>query len=141
MEFKRVDIEPEELFKHPGYKRVVTVEGDMKFIFIAGQTPTDENYQVVAPGNFEAQFIHVMKCLELQLKAAGATWNDVTYRRIYVNTMSDANVPNWANEPLPKYGDGTIRPPGTMIGVTRLGHPDMLVEMDLVAAVPAPHRS
>lgn len=137
MNFKREDIEPAELFKHPGYKRVVTVEGNMKLVFIAGQTPTDENYKCVAPGDFEAQYIHVMKSLEIQLKAAGATWEDVTYRRIYVNTMSDAKVPNWAVEPLPRYGDGSVRPPATMIGVTRLGHPDFLVEMDLMAAVPA----
>ena len=33
---KREDIEPAELFKHPSYKRVVTVEGNMKLVWIAG---------------------------------------------------------------------------------------------------------
>ena len=141
MDFKRQDYDPEGFFRHPGYKRIVSVEGDMRMIFIAGQTPTDENYNVVSAGDFTAQFIHVMQKLEHLLTLAGATWQDVTYRRIYVNTMADAKMPNWANEPLPQYGDGSIRPPGTMIGVTRLGHPDMLVEMDLVAAVPIPKNS
>ena len=132
---KRENIDPPELFKHPGYGRVTTVEGNMKLIFIAGQTPTDENYKCIAPGDFEAQYLHVMKCLELQLKAAGATWGDVTYRRIYVKTSDNPGAPSWADQPLPKYGDGSFRPPSTMIGVTRLGHPDFLVEIDLMAAV------
>ncbi|MBR8640531.1 RidA family protein [Streptomyces tuirus] len=101
---KREDIEPAELFKHPSYKRVVTVEGNMKLVWIAGQTPTDENYQCVAPGDFSAQYLRVMECLDIQLKAAGATWDDVTYRRIYVRMPEDGSVPSWANEPLPEYG-------------------------------------
>jgi enamine deaminase RidA (YjgF/YER057c/UK114 family) len=137
LSFKREDIEPAELYKHPGYKRVTTVEGNMKLVFIAGQTPTDENYKCIAPGDFAAQYLHVMKMLEIQLRAAGATWDDVTYRRIYVRTSDNPTAPSWADQPLPKYGEGAIRPPSTMIGVTRLGHPDFLVEIDLMAAVPA----
>ncbi|KIQ08074.1 hypothetical protein RU01_21790 [Rhodococcus sp. MEB064] len=125
------------MFKHPGYKRVATVEGDMKLIFIAGQTPTDENYTCVAPGDFEAQYLHVMKALEIQLTAAGATWDDVVYRRMFACLPADGRGPSWSDQPLPNYGDREIRPPSTMIGVTRLGHPDFLIEIDLVAAVPA----
>ncbi len=35
---EREELDPSELFKHPGFKRVVTVSGDMKLVFIAGQT-------------------------------------------------------------------------------------------------------
>lgn len=136
MGFERVDMDPPELFAHPGYGRVATVSGDMKLVFIAGQTPTDENYKCVAVGDFAAQYLHIMKCLEIQLYAAGATWDDVTYRRIYVKE-GNPDAPGWADQPLPQYGDKPIRPPSTAIGVTRLGHPDFLVEIDLMAVVPA----
>ena len=134
MTFDRQDIDPPSLFKHPGYKRVVTVQGDMKFVFIAGQTPSDENYQCVAPGDLRAQYIHVMNNIDVQLKAAGATWDDVVFRRIFVLDVDD-----WGkmifDETLPKYGDG--RPPSTLIGVTRLSNPEFLIEVEIWAVVPA----
>jgi len=134
MEFRREEMDPPELFKHPGYKRVVTVQGDMKMVFIAGQTASDENYQCVAPGDLRAQYIHVMNNLEIQLKAAGADWDDVVFRRIFV-----LDVDEWGkvifDQTVPKYGDG--RPPSTLIGVTRLSNPEFLIEIEVWAVVPA----
>jgi enamine deaminase RidA (YjgF/YER057c/UK114 family) len=115
MKMQRQEFDPPQLFKHPGYKRVVTVQGDMKLVFIAGQTPSDENYQCV-----------------IQLKAAGAAWDDVVFRRIYVLDM-DAFGKMIFDETLPKFGDG--RPPSTLIGVTRLSNPEYLIEIDLMAVV------
>jgi enamine deaminase RidA (YjgF/YER057c/UK114 family) len=134
MEFHREEMDPPELFKHPGYKRVVTVQGDMKMVFIAGQTASDENYQCVAPGDLRAQYLHIMRNLDIQLKAAGADWDDVVFRRIFV-----LDVDEWGkmifDETLPKYGDG--RPPSTLIGVTRLSNPQFLIEVEVWAVVPA----
>ena len=49
-------INPPELDNHPAYSRVITVKGPCKFIFIAGQTPSDENYKPVAKGDYKAQY-------------------------------------------------------------------------------------
>ncbi len=133
---EREHINPTGVYKHPAFTRVVTVKGPMKIIFIAGQTPSDENYQCIAPGDFRAQFIAVMENLEFQLKAAGASWDDVVYRRIFVLDVDEflkvASDPN-----MPKYGDPDRPPPSTMVGVTRLSHPDFLIEIDLTAIVEA----
>ena len=67
-------INPPGLFKHPNYTRVLTVEKPSKLIFIAGQTPADENYQPVHPGDVGAQYLAVLEGLTLELRAAGATW-------------------------------------------------------------------
>jgi hypothetical protein len=48
MKMQRQEIDPPGLFRHPSFKRVVTVQGDMKLVFIAGQTPSDENYKCIA---------------------------------------------------------------------------------------------
>lgn len=134
MTIERHEIDPPELFNHPGYKRIVTVQGDMKMVFIAGQTASDENYKCVAPGDLRAQYLHVMKNLDIQLKAAGATWDDVVFRRIFVLDVDD-----WGkmifDPTLPKYGDG--RPPSTLIGVTRLSNPEFLIEIEVWAVVSA----
>ena len=128
----RTEIDPPELFNHPAFKRVVTVQGDMKLVFIAGQTPSDEDYQSVAPGDYKQQYIQVMNNLDIALNAAGATWDDVVYRRMFVIDV-DAFLQIFYDNDLPKYGDG--RPPSTLIGVTRLSNPEFLVEIDLMAVV------
>lgn len=129
---ERQEIDPAGLFKHPAFKRVVTVQGDMKMVFIAGQTPSDENYAPVASGDYKAQYIQVMNSLDIALRAAGAGWDDVVYRRMFVLDV-DKFLKIFYDEDLPKYGDG--RPPSTLIGVTRLSNPDFLVEIDLMAVV------
>ena len=69
---EREFINPEGIYEHPAFTRVVTVKGPMKLVFIAGQTPSDENYRPVAPGDYLGQYIAVNENLEKQLEAAGA---------------------------------------------------------------------
>nr|WP_254428602.1 RidA family protein [Ruegeria atlantica] len=106
----------------------------MKLVFIAGQTPSDENYECVAPGDYRGQYIQVMKMLDIQLKAAGATWDDVVFRRMFVRDI-DEFFKIFYEDDLPQYGDG--RPPSTLIGVTRLSQPGFLIEIDLMAVTKA----
>lgn len=129
---KKEVINPPELYKHPAFNRVVTVTGPAKMIFIAGQTPSDENYKCVAPGDYRAQYMQVMNNLTIQLKAAGASWDDVVVRRIFV-----IDVDRYLKETgdLPRFYKPGTAAPNTLIGVTRLSHPDFLIEMDLIAMV------
>ena len=125
-------INPPELFVHPSYTRVITVSGPSKLIFIAGQTPSDERYRPVEIGNMRGQYLRVMEALTIQLNAAGATWDDVVYRRIFVLDM-DAFI-NVQTNPAMTYPWHPDRPPpSTLVGVTRLSHPDFLIEIDLMA--------
>lgn len=125
-------INPPELFLHPSYTRVITVAGPSKMIFIAGQTPSDERYRPVEIGNMRGQYLRVMEALTIQLNAAGATWDDVVYRRIFVLDM-DAFI-NVQTDPTMTYPWHPDRPPpSTLVGVTRLSHPDFLIEIDLMA--------
>ena len=133
---EREDINPTGIYKHPAFTRVVTVKGPMKIIFIAGQTPSDETYQCVAPGDYRAQYVAVMENLEIQLKAAGATWDDVVYRRIFVLDV-DEYLKVSSDPKTPKFGNPDRPPPSTMVGVTRLSSPDFLIEIDLTAIAEA----
>ena len=62
-------INPPGIYKHPAFTRIISVKGPMKIIFIAGQTPSDEDYNCVAPGDFLGQYNTVMDNLDVQLKA------------------------------------------------------------------------
>ena len=92
-------INPPGLFAHTHYTRVLTIEKPSKLIYIAGQTPADDKYQPVHPGDLRAQYIAVLDGLTLQLTAAGATWDHVVFRRMYavdvpafVKVMNDSTV-------------------------------------------------
>jgi enamine deaminase RidA (YjgF/YER057c/UK114 family) len=123
-------INPPELYKHPAYSRVVTVKGPCKMIFIAGQTPSDENYQPVAKGDYKKQYERVIEGLTIQLKAAGASWDDVVVRRVFT---LDVDALQKALREVKRPENAEHPPTSTMIGVTRLSHPDFLVEIDLIA--------
>ena len=129
---KKEIINPPGLYKHPAFNRIVTVTGPAKMVFIAGQTPSDENYKCVAPGDYRAQYMQVMNNLDLQLKAAGASWDDVVVRRIFV---IDVDKYLAETRDLPRFYKPGTAAPNTLIGVTRLSHPDFLIEMDLIAMV------
>ena len=129
-------INPTGIYKHPAFTRIVTVKGPMKMIFIAGQTPSDENYRCVAPGDLKAQYIQVMENLQAQLETAGTTWDDVVYRRTFVLDVDE--YLKVTREPgMPKFGNADKLPPSTMIGVTRLSNAEFLIEIDLTAIVEA----
>jgi enamine deaminase RidA (YjgF/YER057c/UK114 family) len=129
-------INPPELYKHPSYSRVITVKGPSKFIFIAGQTPSDDKYQPVAKGDYKAQYERVIEGLTIQLKAAGATWDDVVVRRVF--TLDVDALQKALRDPATKRPENSDHPPtSTMIGVTRLSNPDFLIEIDLIAVTNA----
>lgn len=134
---ERQHMNPPGVFKHPNFTRVVTLNGPMKLVLIAGQTAGAEaDNKCVAPGDMRAQYLHVMQNLEKQLRAAGAGWEDVVYRRTFVLDM-DAYMTVLRDRATPKFGSSENPSPGTLVGVTRLTDPEFLIEIDLLAAVPA----
>lgn len=132
---QRERINPAPLFKHPFFTRVVTVKDPSKMIFIAGLTAADEHYKCVAPGDYRAQYLNILENLTLQLKAAGATWDDVVFRRIYAVDV-DRFLEAQADVRIPLPWSEGCAPPSTLIGVTRLSSPDFVLEIDLMAITP-----
>jgi enamine deaminase RidA (YjgF/YER057c/UK114 family) len=132
---ERKVINPPELFKHPSYSRVITVTAPNKLIFIAGQTASDASYNPVAVGDMVGQYQTIMDNLTIQLSAAGATWDDVVFRRIFVLDM-DAFLKIQTNPETTYPWHPDRPPPSTLVGVTRLSNPHFLIEIDLLAVAP-----
>jgi enamine deaminase RidA (YjgF/YER057c/UK114 family) len=125
-------ITPAGSFEHPGFTRMITVTGPTKLVWISGQTPQNPDLSCVAPGDFRAQYIDVMEKLAVQLKAVGATWDNVTFRRVY--TTSIPKLREAMNDPAtPKYFG--LKPCSTLIGVTELSDPGYVVEIEIMAVV------
>ena len=83
-------------------------------------------------GDLGGQYRRVMEALTIQLNAAGATWDDVVFRRLYVLDM-DASIKIQTDPAMTFPWHPDCPPPSTLVGVTRLSHPDFLIEIDLFA--------
>ena len=84
------------------------------------------------PGDVRAQYVAVLEGLTVLLKAAGATWDDVVFRRMYVVDV-DGSMKAVSDQTLPLPWSCEHPSPSTMIGVTRLSNPGFLVEVEIIA--------
>jgi len=132
----RERLNPPELFKSPGFSRIIRVEGSMRLIFIAGQTPTDIAYRCVGPGDLKRQYEQVIDNLTLQLTASGATWDDVVTRKIYTLQVDELLQLLRSGEITPPWKSGEP-PTSTLLGVTRLSDPEFLIEIEIMAVTAA----
>jgi enamine deaminase RidA (YjgF/YER057c/UK114 family) len=129
---ERVHLNPPGLYKHPFFTRVVTVQGPSKLVFIAGLTAADENYKCVAPGDYRAQYVNILGNLTVLLEAAGATWDDVVFRRTYAIDV-DAFLKVQSDSSIQVPWKPGMASPSTLIGVTRLSSPDFVLEIEVLA--------
>ena len=113
------------------YSQVVTSTGTTT-VHIAGTVPFDEDANVVGVGDMRAQTCQILDNLRISLEAAGALPADVV--RINVYTLNtDDYVANGAPEGIAFFGD--TKPSSTTVQVSRLVHPDWLVEIEATAVI------
>jgi len=116
------------------YSQAVRVEtGDAVWIHVSGQIAIDLEGNLVGPGDLRAQTRQVFENLGAILEAHGATFADVVKIGTYLTTLDDlAGMREVRSEYL------TSEPPAsTAVQVVALVVPDALIEIDLVAVVPA----
>ena len=113
-----------------GYSRAVRVG---QVIHVSGTTSVDDAGVVVGRGDPGAQTTQALRIIEAALKQLDATMRDVVRTRIYVTNIADWEAIGAAHGAF--FRD--IRPAATMIEVSRLIDPALLVEIEAEAIVGA----
>ncbi len=116
-----------------GYVQANDVSGAQRTIFLSGQASVDEEGTPMHPGDMEAQLNQTLDNLETVLREAGAALSDVVRLNIYTTDVDGFFEAFGAA--AGRLAQAGCRPASTLVGVTRLAYPQMLVEIEATAVV------
>ena len=127
---------PDGLPKPDMYRQVAVATGS-KLVFIAGQVARDANGDAVGADDLAAQTEQAFVNVATAVEAAGGTFADIAKLTVY--------VVDYSPEQMAQLGEGVGRAaavkeidplkPITLVGVTTLGEPDLLIEVEAMAVL------
>jgi enamine deaminase RidA (YjgF/YER057c/UK114 family) len=114
-----------------GYVQANEISGAQRTLFLAGQGSVDEEGRPVHPEDMAAQLNQTLDNLETVLREAGAELSDVV-RLNYYTTDVDRFFEAYGAA-AGRLAEAGCRPASTLLGVTRLAYPELLVEIEATA--------
>lgn len=114
-----------------GYSQAWRVEGAESVVFIAGQVPLAADGVLVGEGDFEAQCRQVFHNLETVLTQSGAAFEHVVKLTAFFTDIT--NIPLYTR--VRAEFTGVTPPASTAIEVSRLAHPEFMIEVEATAVV------
>lgn len=114
-----------------GYSRVVRVGN---IIEIAGTTAVDEHGNIYGEHNAYEQTTYILKKIDKYLTMAGASMSHVVRTRMFVTDIGHWEKIGKAHGAFFK----DIKPAATMVEVSKLINPELLVEIEATAIIPEP---
>jgi enamine deaminase RidA (YjgF/YER057c/UK114 family) len=115
-----------------GFSHVASIPGGSRLVWTSGQVPIGEGGAVPPAGDWEAQTRLVMRNVGAALRAGGATWQDVFKLTIFVVDTAALPVIRAVRD---EFVDVDRPPASSLVRVAGLFRPDILLEIEAVAAV------
>lgn len=115
------------------YAYAATAPADARLVLLAGACPLDDAGRTIAVGDPVGQAEACMATVRQALADAGAGLEDVLFVRVLVATTERRDLSAVWDVVHDAFGEHEV--PGTLQGVTVLGWPDQLVEVEAIAAV------
>ena len=115
------------------FSHATTVEAQGKLVFISGMTAHQSDGTIAGVGDLEAQTRQVCENVKAAVEAAGGTMDDICRVDVYVRNMEHFEAIHKVRR---KYFSPPL-PASTMVEVTKMTHPDYLIEINAIAVVEA----
>ena len=115
------------------YAYAATAPIGARYIFLAGACPLNDDGSTAGIGDYATQAQKAVENMCVALDDAGAAIEDVISTRVLVASTDRADLVAAWNVVRAAFGDHDA--PSTLMGVTVLGYPGQLVEIEAVAAV------
>jgi len=114
------------------FSQATAVEATGRLVFVSGMTACKPDGTIAGVGDISAQTRQVCENVQAAVREAGGTLDDVCRVDVYVRNMEDfakihAVRAQYFAEPLPA---------STMVEVSKLAHPDYLIEISAIAVIP-----
>ncbi len=124
-------VNPSALAKPTGYTHVV-IAPDGRTVYIAGQVAFDSTGAVVGEGNFAAQAEQVYRNLERALQSVGGSMADLVKTTTFITDIK--NLPS-LREVRSRRLSKTQPPANTLLQVSSLARPELLIEIEATAVL------
>ena len=124
-------VNPEGMHPAPGFSHVAIATGS-RLVCIAGQVALDRDFNLVGGDDLRAQTVAAMRNVETAIGAVGATWDDIVRRTIYTTKPTEYETITSA---IDEVTGGAGHPAQTILGVTGLAVPRLLIEIECTASV------
>ena len=132
---ERTDLNPKELPEPRGYTHVVVVQDAGKTIYAGPVLGWNKDRKFVDGDDLKTQAEGAYRNLGVALAAAGATYRDVVKLTAYVVGLRPEIVPTLREARRKFFTDDQV-PTLAQIGVSALVSPEVLIEVDAIAAIP-----
>jgi enamine deaminase RidA (YjgF/YER057c/UK114 family) len=126
-------VQPDAIYKTATYTHVVEVVGPGRLIYTSGEQGRDRKGDL--PADIRAQSVQVLENIKAALAAVGATFDNVIKVNVYMLDLRK-DQPIWS-EVKQQYVNKNAPPASTTVQVSALTREGALLEVEVVAALPA----
>lgn len=124
-------ITPDNLHPSPGFSHVALAKGN-RTVHFAGQLALDPQFNPLGGDDLGEQTKAAMRNLETAMRAVDVGWDDMVRRTIYTLQPTEFEVITAA---IDEVTGGAEHPAQTIVGVTGLAIPGLLIEIEATASV------